>query len=67
MDDWRPCLLLAVSDGDLPELLQQSGKKSAVGGGITRCPIVCLTIGRNDRELAGFRMRYSEIKRPIIS
>ncbi len=23
---WRPCLLLAVSDGDLPELLQRVAK-----------------------------------------
>ncbi|SPX12590.1 transporter [Escherichia coli] len=50
VDDWRPVFFLAVSDGDLPELLQQSGKKSAVGGGITRCPIVYLTIGRKDRK-----------------
>ncbi len=24
---WRPCLLLAVSDGDLPELLQRMANK----------------------------------------
>ncbi len=25
--DWRPCLLLAVSDGDLPELLHRMANK----------------------------------------
>ncbi len=62
-----PVFSLAVSDGDLPELLQQSGKKIRSGWLRIKCPIVGLTIGRNDRELVRFRMRHSEIKLWVTS